>query len=281
MSIARHSHSTSTHNRKKHFDKRLFLSIPASLVMVVLGTTSSASAADLPSDTSLSASSTKSSDSLFSQVEKSLDSMIVAQAPLVVQGEWSSEETNMVVTPAPPPPPPVEVPVVVEENASEAPPDDSEVQEVPESSGGAVTPVSGSVEAPSPAVEAAPAPVTEENAPAPAPTNADSGVVGIAQQYIGVPYVSGGASPSGFDCSGLTQYVYAQAGINLPRSSGDQRYAGTRVSASEAQAGDLVWSPGHVAIYAGNGQIIDAPKPGASVQQRAMWQQNPEFIRLG
>lgn len=106
-------------------------------------------------------------------------------------------------------------------------------------------------------------------------------VIEIAARYVGVPYVYGGTTPDGFDCSGFTSYVYAQVGIDLPRTSSDQRYAGVEVSASEAQPGDLIWSPGHIGIYAGDGMMIDAPRPGKTVQFRAIWQSSPRFIRVG
>ena len=106
-------------------------------------------------------------------------------------------------------------------------------------------------------------------------------VVEIAARYVGVPYVYGGTTPDGFDCSGFTSYVYAQLGITLPRTSSDQRYAGVEVPRDQAQPGDLVWSPGHIGIYAGDGMMIDAPRPGKTVQFRTMWQSNPIFIRVG
>ena len=109
---------------------------------------------------------------------------------------------------------------------------------------------------------------------------AGNAVLEVAARYVGVPYVSGGTTPAGFDCSGFTSYVFAQAGITLPRSSADQRYAGTVVSASAAQPGDLIWTPGHVAIYAGDGMQIDAPRPGKTIQFRSIWQSNPTFIRV-
>ncbi|PUB32105.1 cell wall-associated NlpC family hydrolase [Promicromonospora sp. AC04] len=106
-------------------------------------------------------------------------------------------------------------------------------------------------------------------------------VVSIAMRYLGVPYVWGGTTPSGFDCSGFTSYVYAQVGIDLPRTSSAQRYAGTVVPWSEAQPGDMIWTPGHIAIYAGDGMQIEAPVPGKSVRYTSIWQSGPTFIRVG
>ncbi|MCF4121125.1 NlpC/P60 family protein [Antribacter sp. KLBMP9083] len=108
-----------------------------------------------------------------------------------------------------------------------------------------------------------------------------SAVVSIAARYLGVPYLWGGSSPEGFDCSGFTSYVYAQVGIDLPRTSSEQRYAGTVISRSEAQPGDLIWSPGHIAIYAGDGMQIEAPVPGSTVKYSRIWQSSPTFIRVG
>lgn len=93
-----------------------------------------------------------------------------------------------------------------------------------------------------------------------------TGVAGIAMKYLGTPYVYGGTSPSGFDCSGFTQYVYRQAGVSLPRTSGAQSRAGQYVSLSSIKSGDLLYGPGHVGIYLGNGQYIHAPVPGQSVR---------------
>ncbi|MER7712845.1 C40 family peptidase, partial [Streptomyces werraensis] len=93
--------------------------------------------------------------------------------------------------------------------------------------------------------------------------------VAAARSALGRPYVWGANGPSGFDCSGLTQWAYAQAGVALPRTSQAQRDAGRQVPLSEARPGDLVLyrsDASHVAMYMGNGQVIHAPYPGAPVR---------------
>jgi cell wall-associated NlpC family hydrolase len=92
--------------------------------------------------------------------------------------------------------------------------------------------------------------------------------VALARAELGVPYVWGGESPSGFDCSGLVQYVYARLGVALPRVAADQYRAGLHVSRSDLRAGDLVFFDhlGHVGIYTGGGRFIHAPHTGTVVQ---------------
>ena len=108
---------------------------------------------------------------------------------------------------------------------------------------------------------------------------AGSDIVSIAMSLTGIPYVYGGSTPAGFDCSGFTQYVYARAGISIPRTSGAQGAAGTFVSASEARPGDLVWHAyGHVGIYAGNGMVIEATTPGSVTKIQPLWG-NYSFVR--
>jgi peptidoglycan DL-endopeptidase CwlO len=107
-----------------------------------------------------------------------------------------------------------------------------------------------------------------EEAIAPAPDARYGGVVGIAMQFLGVPYVWGGASPSGFDCSGLIMYVYAQVGVSLPHHAASQYGMGSPVSRDQLQAGDLVFfnGLGHAGIYIGGGQFIHAPHTGDVVK---------------
>ena len=106
-------------------------------------------------------------------------------------------------------------------------------------------------------------------------------VYNTALQYQGVPYVYGGATPAGFDCSGFVMYVYAQFGISLPHSSTGQGAAGTRISEAEAQPGDLVIMDGHDGFYAGNGMILHAPYEGASVRVQPIWTSDYFIVRLG
>ncbi|UYQ61671.1 NlpC/P60 family protein [Streptomyces peucetius] len=90
-----------------------------------------------------------------------------------------------------------------------------------------------------------------------------------ARSVVGRPYVWGANGPSGFDCSGLVQWSYAQAGVGLPRTSQAQANAGRRVPLSQARPGDIVTYRGdasHVGMYVGNGQVVHAPYPGASVR---------------
>ena len=115
------------------------------------------------------------------------------------------------------------------------------------------------------------APVSSPTSGAPAPPANSLGeqAVQIAMGELGVPYVWGGASPSGFDCSGLTMWVYAQLGIHLDHYTVSQFNAGSHVAESDLAPGDLVFFEpgiGHVGIYIGNGEFIHAPHTGTVVQ---------------
>jgi cell wall-associated NlpC family hydrolase len=101
-----------------------------------------------------------------------------------------------------------------------------------------------------------------------APPSRYGGVVGIAMRYLGVPYVYGGSSPSGFDCSGFIMYVYAQIGVSLPHNAAAQYGYGTPVSREQLQPGDLVFfnGLGHAGIYVGGGSFIHSPHTGDVVK---------------
>ncbi|RKR75307.1 C40 family peptidase [Frondihabitans australicus] len=104
-----------------------------------------------------------------------------------------------------------------------------------------------------------------------------------ALKYQGTPYVFGGATPAGFDCSGFVMYVYAQFGISLQHSVPLEDAAGVTISQADAEPGDLVVfdNEAHDGFYAGNGMILDAPKPGGVVSVRPIWNQAHHFVRLG
>jgi cell wall-associated NlpC family hydrolase len=113
------------------------------------------------------------------------------------------------------------------------------------------------------------APAATAVAPAAAPTAAAQVAVDTALAQLGDPYVWAGAGPNTFDCSGLTQYAYAAAGVSLPHSSRMQSQMGVPVSVSNLQPGDLAffYSPvSHVGIYIGNGQLVHAPTSGDVVK---------------
>ncbi|MFF0779991.1 MULTISPECIES: NlpC/P60 family protein [unclassified Streptomyces] len=94
-----------------------------------------------------------------------------------------------------------------------------------------------------------------------------------AQSKIGSPYVYGATGPSSYDCSGLTSWAYAQAGVSIPRTSEAQANIGTRLTRSQLQVGDLVFffnDLHHVGLYAGNGQVLHAPRTGTVVRYESM-----------
>jgi cell wall-associated NlpC family hydrolase len=109
---------------------------------------------------------------------------------------------------------------------------------------------------------------TTTNLPVPPSSTLGGQAVAIAEQYLGVPYVWGGASPSGFDCSGLVMYVYGQLGVSLPHNAAAQMSSLPAVPLSALEPGDLVFFNGasHVGIYVGNGTMIHAPHTGTVVQ---------------
>ncbi|WP_088287221.1 C40 family peptidase [Kineosporia sp. A_224] len=111
-----------------------------------------------------------------------------------------------------------------------------------------------------------------------------SSIVSIARSLLGIPYVYGGTTTAGFDCSGFSKYVYGKAGISLPRTSGAQYAAVTHLSRSQARPGDLVFifSGGrvtHVGIFTGGNRMIDSPRSGKSTQEREIWSSNIAFGR--
>ena len=114
--------------------------------------------------------------------------------------------------------------------------------------------------------------------PPPQPTLAER-AVRIARSQLGVPYVYGGASPGGFDCSGLVMWVYGQLGIALPHNAAALYSTGRPVSTAEMKPGDLVFfhGLGHVGIYIGHGRMIHAPQTGERVEIEALDERSGEL----
>jgi cell wall-associated NlpC family hydrolase len=113
------------------------------------------------------------------------------------------------------------------------------------------------------------APDVPDYVPPPADASKGAQVVAIAMQYLGVPYKWGGASPeTGFDCSGLTMYVFAQVGVSLPHYAAAQYQMGVAVPRDQLQPGDLVFfrNLGHMGMYIGGGNFIHAPRTGDVVK---------------
>ncbi len=150
--------------------------------------------------------------------------------------------------------------------------------------GGAAAPEPEPTPEPTPDPEPAPAPEPDPEPEVPSYTppsysggNHVSAVADIAWNYIGVPYVWGGTDPSGFDCSGLAQYCYAQAGYSISRTTYSQAAeisarGQMTYSMSDLQPGDLVFPhAGHVGIYMGGGMMIHAPYPGTTVQYASVY----------
>jgi peptidoglycan DL-endopeptidase CwlO len=126
--------------------------------------------------------------------------------------------------------------------------------------------------APAPAPSPSPSPSPSPTPPPPAGPGHPE-VVSIALRYLGVPYRWGGASPSGFDCSGFTMYVYGRIGISLPHYVSWQYRYGRAVSRSQLAPGDLVFfnGLGHVGIYIGGGRFVHAPHTGDVVKISSIW----------
>lgn len=114
-------------------------------------------------------------------------------------------------------------------------------------------------------------------------------ILAEARRFLGVPYVWGGSTPRGFDCSGLVQYVLGQVGIRAPRTAAQQYAWAQKISEAQLQPGDLIFEqwpgdsgyPGHVVMYAGGGKVIEAPHTGLNVRVRSWSPSETHIVGYG
>ena len=221
------------------------------------------------------------------------EALITQNAPIEVDADVAAAADTLAppaVTTAAPGPPVEELAALAEDaaQAEQAAAEEAEAQAQAQAEQAAAEAQAQAEQAAAEQAEsqAAPAVSTEDDAEptaAPASSSVPQGVgsdaVAIGSNYLGTPYAWGGGAPGGFDCSGFVSYVYAQMGISLPHQSGDILNSGTVISASEARPGDILWWPGHVGIYAGNGQVLHStPGPGVSITN--IWG-SPTYLRVG
>lgn len=190
---------------------------------------------------------------------------------------------------------PVVVPVAQESVAVPAAPSTAPTSAAPTSTSRVALPpvparvtesVAKAADAAESAAEEESAPASERSAPG-LPLDVSVGsadtsdVVSLARQYLGTPYVWGGKTERGLDCSGLVYLVLKEAGLtNSYRTSGALREWTTSIPKSQARSGDLVYGPGHVGIYIGNGMMIDAPQPGSTVGVHKVYPNMYEYGRI-
>ncbi|WP_183086155.1 C40 family peptidase [Mycetocola tolaasinivorans] len=121
---------------------------------------------------------------------------------------------------------------------------------------------------------------TVVDANAPVPSYSLAAVFSEGLKYQGVPYVLGGATPAGFDCSGFVKYVFAKFGINLPHNADTQGRMGTKINVADAVPGDLVVSAGHIGFYAGNGMMLHASRPGVPLRIGPIYAKSWSIVRI-
>lgn len=228
------------------------LAVAASSGLALTMIASAANAAGGSIDLSKSAGALNGETGIGTLAEGARDA-VRTNAPVVVSTDLGPTDYERVVTD------------VAEDFVAEAPAPEPQVEEAaPQAETQTADTTTAADSTATPASTPASAPASSSSAD----SNPSAGsIAGLAVQFVGRPYVWGASGPDAFDCSGLVSYVYGQFGINLPHSSGGIYSQGTVVSASEAQAGDVIYWPGHVAIYMGDGTMVSAESEGVGVQQ--------------